>query len=635
MRTKLLAVGIAAFTCAASAQTIVDDAGSTRNGKVGYWSSIVARGGAVAISYYCEDDTQNNPPSAYTLRFAWLAGDAWQWTTVDTWAGSDTSMARGADGNYQIVYATWSGMGWAIGAANTWNVSSVDVPAEMGPANISMVLDANNRPHVAYMNLTNGGDRSLRYVYFDGTNWVPGGANAGIVGTNLWTPTIGFSNTYLKLDAAGKPHIAYAEPSDAVNAYGPLRYATLQGGANGTWQSESLGVFGVDPSLAIGSDGAPRIAFNGDNGLMYAVKSSGAWSFETVVPAEWGSSVSMALSDTDQPVLSFGLGANEDMYVARRETGGWVVTKIDGDGTSDPHVILGRYGTSIAVDEAGDTHTSYLAIDIYGPTHRCDLKYSGPGGGAPPCVIITGSPAPEYPCLLDTATFSVSGTSSDPLAYQWRRGGQPLVDGVTPGGSVISGANEPTLTIDGVTSTDAGVYDCVLSAGCGSATSAPAALTIAEPAAIVGGPVSGSACTGSAASLSVSASGTALQYEWYHDSIQLADGQTGTGSTISGSSGPTLTITGVGPADAGAYSCLVYNGCGSDLSPSATLSVGPCGGCSGDLDEDDDVDLADLATLLSHFGDDGAAYDDGDIDLDGDVDLADLAALLTVYGTSC
>ena|GEM_PF-1055602 len=57
--------------------------------------------------------------------------------------------------------------------------------------------------------------------------------------------------------------------------------------------------------------------------------------------------------------------------------------------------------------------------------------------------------------------------------------------------------------------------------------------------------------------------------------------------------------------------------------------------CFGDLDGDNDVDLADLAQLLSNYGQSGLVYEDGDLDDDGDVDLADLAALLSVYGTTC
>jgi len=58
--------------------------------------------------------------------------------------------------------------------------------------------------------------------------------------------------------------------------------------------------------------------------------------------------------------------------------------------------------------------------------------------------------------------------------------------------------------------------------------------------------------------------------------------------------------------------------------------------CAGDTDYSGDVDLADLATLLSHYGQTGGAgWTDGDFDDDGDVDLSDLSALLANYGQVC
>ncbi len=55
--------------------------------------------------------------------------------------------------------------------------------------------------------------------------------------------------------------------------------------------------------------------------------------------------------------------------------------------------------------------------------------------------------------------------------------------------------------------------------------------------------------------------------------------------------------------------------------------------CFADLDDDRDVDLADLALLLSSYGESETC--EGDLDCDGDVDLADLSALLAVYGAIC
>jgi hypothetical protein len=53
----------------------------------------------------------------------------------------------------------------------------------------------------------------------------------------------------------------------------------------------------------------------------------------------------------------------------------------------------------------------------------------------------------------------------------------------------------------------------------------------------------------------------------------------------------------------------------------------------GDVDHNGVVELADLATLLAHFGtQSGATYEEGDLDADGDVRLADLAILLAHFG---
>ncbi|MGE0481666.1 MAG: immunoglobulin domain-containing protein [Phycisphaerae bacterium] len=593
-----VAVATAALGCLGANATpiIVDDSGTARNGKVGGWSSVVARGGVAAISYYCEDDHAGADGDMYALRFAWNQGAGWQWVTVDRNGGSDTSMARGSDGDYRIIYAASpTGIGLATGSAAVWSISSVPVPGNQWPANLSMVLDSDNHPHLTYYNLELGGDRALRYVYFDGAAWTPGGANGGVIGTGLWTPTIGFSNTQLALDAARVPHVAFAEPADAINAYGQMKYATLVGGPNGTWQIESLGVLGEDPSLAIGNDGAPRMVFNGDAGITYAVRSGGTWSFETIVPGQWGSSVTMALSDTDVPFVSFGMTVNEDMYFARRDAGAWTVTKIDGDGTSGPHVILGRYGTSIDVDENGAPHISYSAIDIYGLTHRSDLKYEGVSG-PPPCVIVTQSPAPQAPCPGDTAVFSVTATGNGPLTYQWRKDGANCVDGPTGWGSTLVGATEPTLTIGGVAELDVARYDCVVTlADCGSAVSAPAALTLGAPAVITGPPAPASACIGGSASFSVSATGGgAIQYEWRKDGATLSNGPTAHGSIISGANSPTLNIANLAAADQGVYDCFAYTLCGGDVSAPATLTVNTCGEVRGDMNCDGVVNNFDI-----------------------------------------
>lgn len=75
---------------------------------------------------------------------------------------------------------------------------------------------------------------------------------------------------------------------------------------------------------------------------------------------------------------------------------------------------------------------------------------------------------------LDTS-FSVSTLGSGLITYQWRKEGEPLVDG-----GRISGARARVMTITSVGPADVGTYDVLVSRDCGSLIGGPAVLTLRE-----------------------------------------------------------------------------------------------------------------------------------------------------------
>jgi len=105
---------------------------------------------------------------------------------------------------------------------------------------------------------------------------------------------------------------------------------------------------------------------------------------------------------------------------------------------------------------------------------------------------------------------------------------------------------------------------------------------------------------------------------------------------------PRCPVVGAGGTNTGDGSVLVVGQTAIGLASSATddaeLGAVPCwfDTCLGDLNGDGVVDLADLALMLSNYGQSsGQTYEDGDLDGDGDVDLSDLALMLSVYDTVC
>ena len=82
--------------------------------------------------------------------------------------------------------------------------------------------------------------------------------------------------------------------------------------------------------------------------------------------------------------------------------------------------------------------------------------------------VITTEPVDRTVSVGDSATFSVSAVGATPLRYFWRRNDTP-----------IAGANGPSNTISNVQGTDSGsLFSCVVSNGCGTATSSNALLTV-------------------------------------------------------------------------------------------------------------------------------------------------------------
>ena len=166
--------------------------------------------------------------------------------------------------------------------------------------------------------------------------------------------------------------------------------------------------------------------------------------------------------------------------------------------------------------------------------------------------VITDDPGNQAICDGGSATFSVSATGTAPLSYQWRKNG-----------SNISGATNSSYTINPVAAVDAGNYDCVVTNGCGSATSDTATLTVNTPPVITDDPGNQTVCEGGIVSFSIAATGAGpLSYQWRKN-----------GSNIPGATSSSYAINPVAPGSTGSYDCVVTNACGSTTSGAGTLTV--------------------------------------------------------------
>jgi|GEM_PF-2125285 len=206
--------------------------------------------------------------SVYDSRLALASNASGSWE-IDSLVDPDnsismlTSLCLNDEGYPYIAYArdnpTMVMLAESQGQAS-WDLSVVDT-LDQECLSVSLVLDDDNRPHIAY-----NAEEGPRYCYRSGDEWQTEVVDACDSGSWIYGVSIA-------LDQWDNPHVAYCTSDGSW-----LRYASR---SDSGWVSEDVFSFhppyfiAGDPDLEIDSSGRPHIAFFSGSmmgsDLMYAV----------------------------------------------------------------------------------------------------------------------------------------------------------------------------------------------------------------------------------------------------------------------------------------------------------------------------------------------------------------------------
>ncbi|MCA1734316.1 MAG: hypothetical protein LC732_12035 [Acidobacteria bacterium] len=172
---------------------------------------------------------------------------------------------------------------------------------------------------------------------------------------------------------------------------------------------------------------------------------------------------------------------------------------------------------------------------------------------------ITAHPQPATVVSGQGTSLSVTASGSN-LLYQWYRGTPPSTT------QPVFGATSPTLNTGALTSTTS--FWVRVFNTCGSQNSQAATVTVTAACtkpSINSHPASVTIQEGQGTTLSVSATGTSLQYQWYRGA------QGNLGSPIAGATGPSYITPALNSTTQ--YWVRVFNSCGEAQSGTATVTV--------------------------------------------------------------
>ena len=166
--------------------------------------------------------------------------------------------------------------------------------------------------------------------------------------------------------------------------------------------------------------------------------------------------------------------------------------------------------------------------------------------------ITSFSSSPQTVCTGTNYSIQVSGNDNGggTITYQWKKAG-----------SNIANATASSYALSNIQSGDAALYSVVLSNGCGNVTSSDFQLIVNQKPSITVNPAANSVlCAGATLTLNADVI-SATSYKWQKDGVDI------------GNTSKTVSIPSVAASDAGVYTFVATNSCGTSTSGTAQVTI--------------------------------------------------------------